>query len=50
MAVGAVDVDDVVASFSSTGPEVDVAAPGVAVGRRYADSCALCDPSGYLLS
>ena len=50
MAIGAVDVNDVVASFSSTGPEVDVTAPGVAVRAPVpAGSCALCDPSGYLL-
>src|SRR5688572_30326949 len=50
MAIGAVDVNDVVASFSSTGPEVDVAAPGVAVRAPVpTGTCALCDPSGYLL-
>ena len=50
MAIGAVDVNDVVASFSSTGPEVDVTAPGVAVRAPVpTGSCALCDPSGYLL-
>ncbi|MGH9220347.1 MAG: S8 family serine peptidase [Vicinamibacterales bacterium] len=50
MAIGAVDVNDVVASFSSTGPEVDVTAPGVAVRAPVpTGSCALCDSSGYLL-
>ena len=50
MAIGAVDVNDVVASFSSTGPEVDVTAPGVAVRAPVpTGSCTLCDPSGYLL-
>jgi subtilisin len=48
MAVGAVDVNDVVANFSSTGPEVDVTAPGVAVRAPVpTGTCALCDPSGY---
>ena len=48
MAIAAVDSADVVASFSSTGPEVDVAAPGVAVRATVpTGSCALCDPSGY---
>ena len=52
MAVAAVDVNDVVASFSSTGPEVDIAAPGVAVKSSVpVGTCAsgLCDPSGYKL-
>lgn len=50
MAIGAVDVSDVVAGFSSTGPEVDITAPGVAVrGPVPTGTCALCDPSGYLL-
>jgi subtilisin len=48
MAVGAVDAADVIASFSSTGPEVDVVAPGVAVRAPVpTGTCALCDPSGY---
>ena len=48
MAVGAVDAADVVASFSSTGPEVDVTAPGVAVRAPVpTGTCTLCDPSGY---
>ena len=52
MAVAAVDVNDVIASFSSTGPEVDIAAPGVAVKSSVpVGTCAsgLCDPSGYKL-
>ena len=50
MAVGAVDVNDVVASFSSTGPEVDVTAPGVAVRAPVpTGGCELCHPSGYRL-
>jgi subtilisin len=50
MAVGAVDVNDVIASFSSTGSEVDVVAPGVAVKSAVpTGSCALCDPTGYKL-
>jgi subtilisin len=50
MAVGAVDVNDVIASFSSTGPEVDVTAPGVAVKAPVPiGTCALCDPTGYKL-
>ncbi len=48
MAVGAVDAADVIASFSSTGPEVDVTAPGVAVRAPVpTGTCTLCDPSGY---
>jgi subtilisin len=48
MAVAAVDVEDQRASFSSTGPEVDVSAPGVAVLSTVpTGSCKLCDPSGY---
>jgi subtilisin family serine protease len=48
MAVGAVDAADVIASFSSTGPEVDVVAPGVAVRAPVpTGTCTLCDPSGY---
>ena len=50
MAVGAVDAADAIASFSSTGPEVDVVAPGVAVRAPVpTGSCTLCDPSGYRL-
>jgi subtilisin len=50
MAVGAVDANDAIASFSSTGPEVDIAAPGVAVRAPVpTGSCTLCDPSGYRL-
>src|SRR5262249_1712499 len=44
----AVDANDQRASFSSTGPEVDVAAPGVAILSTVpSGSCKLCDPSGY---
>jgi hypothetical protein len=48
MAVAAVDRYDVRASFSSTGPDVDVTAPGVS-GRSSVPTgtCALCDPTGY---
>lgn len=50
MAIGAVDVNDVIASFSSTGIEVDVTAPGVAVKAAVpTGTCTLCDPSGYKL-
>jgi subtilisin family serine protease len=50
MAVGAVDVNDAIASFSSTGPEVDITAPGVAVRAPVpTGSCTLCDPTGYRL-
>jgi subtilisin len=50
LAVGAVDASDAIASFSSTGPEVDVVAPGVAVRAPVpTGTCALCDPSGYRL-
>ena len=48
MAVAAVDQLDQWASFSSTGPEVDVAAPGVSISSTVPTVfCALCDPSGY---
>jgi subtilisin len=48
MAVAAVDANDQRAWFSSTGPEVDVAAPGVAILSTVpTGSCKLCDPSGY---
>src|SRR5207245_6345158 len=48
MAVAAVDANDQRASFSSTGPEVDVAAPGVSILSTVpTGSCKLCDPSGY---
>jgi subtilisin family serine protease len=48
LAVAAVDAADAIASFSSTGPEVDVAAPGVAVRAPVpTGTCALCHPSGY---
>ena len=50
LAVGAVDANDVIASFSSTGPEVDVVAPGVAIRAPVpTGTCTLCDPSGYRL-
>ena len=50
MAVAAVNITDTRASFSSTGPEVDVAAPGVSnLGPVPTGSCSLCDPSGYKL-
>ena len=50
MAIGAVDVNDVIANFSSTGPEVDVVAPGVAVKAPVpTGTCTLCHPSGYQL-
>jgi subtilisin len=48
MAIAAVDANDQRASFSSTGLEVDVAAPGVAILSTVpTGSCKLCDPSGY---
>ena len=48
MAVAAVDANDMRASFSSTGPEVTVAAPGVKILSTVpTGSCALCDNSGY---
>jgi subtilisin family serine protease len=50
MAVAAVDSQDVLASFSSTGPEVDVSAPGVSVRSSVpTGTCKYCDPSGYKL-
>jgi subtilisin family serine protease len=48
MAIAAVDANDQRAAFSSTGPEVDVAAPGVAILSTVpTGSCKLCDPSSY---
>jgi subtilisin len=48
IAVAAVDATDTWASFSSTGPEVTVAAPGVKILSTVpSGSCSLCDPSGY---
>jgi len=48
MAIAAVDASDQRASFSSTGEEVDVASPGVAIRSTVpTGSCNLCDPSGY---
>jgi subtilisin family serine protease len=48
MAIAAVDSSDTRASFSSTGPEVDVAAPGVSnLAPVPTGACSLCDPSGY---
>ena len=49
-AVGAVDRNDLRPCFSSTGPALDIAAPGVAVLSTVpTGSCTLCDPSGYRL-
>ena len=49
LAVAAVDSNEVRASFSSTGPQVDVAAPGVAIRSTVpTGSCSLCDPSGFM--
>jgi subtilisin len=48
MAVVAVDANDVRPSWSSTGIEVTVAAPGVNVLSTVpSGSCKLCDPTGY---
>ena len=48
MAIAAVDQLDNWATFSSTGAEVDVAAPGVAIVSTVpTGTCSLCDPSGY---
>jgi subtilisin len=48
MAIAAVDANDQLASFSSTGPELDVAAPGVDILSTVpTGTCKLCDPSGY---
>jgi subtilisin family serine protease len=47
MAVGAVDQFNLIASFSSRGPEVDISAPGVAVRAPVpTGTCTLCDPTG----
>jgi len=48
MAVAAVDRRDAWASFSSTGPELDAAAPGVSISSAVpTGSCTLCDGTGY---
>jgi len=48
IAVAATDAADNRASFSTTGPEVELAAPGVAnLSSVPTGSCGLCDPSGY---
>jgi subtilisin family serine protease len=48
MAVASVDKSDMRASSSSTGPELDVAAPGVSISSSVpTGSCPLCDASGY---
>ena len=49
VAVAAVDSSEARAGFSSTGPQVDIAAPGVGIRSSVpTGSCSLCDPSGYL--
>jgi len=49
LAVAAVDSGEMLAGFSSTGPQVDIAAPGVGIRSSVpTGSCSLCDPSGYL--
>jgi subtilisin family serine protease len=48
MAIAAVDQADNWVSFSSTGAEVDVAAPGATIWSTVPTGvCSLCDPSGY---
>jgi len=48
LAVAAVDSYEMLAGFSSTGPQVDIAAPGVGIRSTVpTGSCSLCDPSGY---
>ena len=48
IAVAATDAADNRASFSTTGPEVELAAPGVSnLSSVPTGSCSLCDPSGY---
>jgi subtilisin len=50
MAIGAVDRFNLIAGFSSRGPEVDISAPGVSVRAPVpAGTCTLCDPTGYKL-
>lgn len=55
IAVAATDKNDARPCFSSTGPDVELAAPGVAVNSTVpkpgedGDGCALCDDSGYKL-
>jgi subtilisin len=48
MAIAAVDTNDQRAWFSSTGPELDVAAPGDSIRSTVpTGNCYLCDRSGY---
>jgi minor extracellular protease Epr len=48
MAIAAVDSQDVRASFSATGPELDVAAPGVSIRSSVpTGDCPRCNASGY---
>jgi subtilisin len=48
VAVAATDSNDARASFSSCGPEVEVAAPGVSIPSTVpSGTCSYCDPSGY---
>lgn len=50
IAVAATDSNDARASFSSCGPEVELAAPGVNIPSTVPKgTCKLCDPSGYKL-
>lgn len=48
VAVGATDSNDKIAPFSSTGPDLEISAPGVTVLSTVPKgTCNLCDQSGY---
>lgn len=49
VAVAATDNNDMRASFSSTGPDVELAAPGVSVLSTWNDSTSYLNPQPYLL-
>lgn len=50
IAIGATDQNDNRASFSSTGPKLELAAPGVSIPSCVpSGTCSLCDQSGYKL-
>ncbi len=50
MGISCTGSNDAICSFSSAGPQVDVAAPGLSVLAAVpTGTCSLCDPTGYRL-